>query len=94
MNISQFAQQLVDKSSFPKAVANQKTLNTILTDIFVVIGSLAIFVIVLSGLRYIFARGNPEKLTQLRNTIMYALIGLVIAALAAAIVNIALARAG
>lgn len=92
MSIFVVAQQLVDSGSLPHAQADQTTLSTILTDVFIVIGSLAIFIIVLSGLRYIFARGNPEKLSQVRNTILYATIGLIVSALAAAVVNVFLGR--
>ncbi|MEX1058986.1 MAG: pilin [Candidatus Saccharimonadales bacterium] len=88
--------QLLDPNKLPQlpqTPADQPTLNKILTFIFVTIGALAVLMIVIAGLRYIVARGEPTKMAEAKNMILYSLIGLVIAALAATIVNYALGRA-
>jgi hypothetical protein len=74
-------------------VANNNAVKFILTDVFVLMGALAFFMVVLAGLRYILARGNPQKIESAKNQIMYALIGLTIAILATTIVNLVLGRA-
>ena len=50
--------------------------------------------IIVAGVRYIFARGNAEATAKAKNMILYSVMGLAIAALAASIVNIVLSRAG
>ena len=52
-----------------------------------VLGIVAVVVIVVAGQRYIVAHGDPGKIVQARNMLIYALIGLVVAILAFAIVS-------
>jgi hypothetical protein len=80
------------KDKLPQAKPN--TIQILMTDTFIILGALAFLMLVISGFRYILARGSPEKITSARNNIMYALIGLIIAALAGTIVNIVIGRAG
>lgn len=54
-----------------------------------VVGVAAIIVIILSGLRYITAAGDSAKITSAKNTLIYALIGIAVAALAQFLVNFA-----
>jgi hypothetical protein len=65
----------------------------VLTVVFVVIGAVALLIMVIAGFRYIFARGDAQKITDAKNMILYSIIGLVITALAATIVNVFLGRA-
>lgn len=59
-----------------------------------VIGSIAVLMIVIGGLRFVLAAGNPANVKAARETILYAVIGLVVAALAYAIVNFVLGAIG
>lgn len=43
-----------------------------------VMGSVAVLIIVISGLRYILASGDPGKMAQAKNAIIYALVGLAV----------------
>jgi hypothetical protein len=85
---------LIDKKteqSLPHASDN--TVKILLSDTFILIGALAFLMVVVSGLRYILARGSPERVTSAKNSLMYSLIGVIIAALAATIVNIVINNA-
>lgn len=62
--------------------------NTIFTFIIAIIGGLAVIFIVIGGIRYILAQGDPKATDSARNQITGALIGLVIALLAVVIVNV------
>ena len=62
----------------------------ILTIAFGSIAALAVLMIVISGFRFIIAQSNPQETTKARNTIIYALIGLVVALSAEAIVALVL----
>ena len=44
--------------------------------------------VVIGGLRYISAGGNAESVAKARSMIIYSLVGVVVAALATAIVNV------
>jgi len=51
------------------------------------LGIIAVLMIVVAGQRYITSNGEPEKIKQARNMIIYSLVGLIIAALAFAVVT-------
>lgn len=52
-----------------------------------VVGAIAVIMIVIGGLRYVISGGDSTQVTAAKNTIMYALIGIIIAILAYAAVN-------
>ncbi len=52
-----------------------------------VVGIISVIMLIYGGLRYILSGGDSKKVTDAKNTIMYAIIGLIIAILAFAIVN-------
>ena len=54
---------------------------------FFIIGVMAVIMIIWGGIRYVLSAGNSAALTSAKNTIIYSIIGLIIAILAYAIVN-------
>ena len=66
------------------------TLNTIINVIIGVIGFIAVVMIILGGVQYTTSAGAADKVKTAKDTIMYGIIGLVIAVLAFAIVNFVL----
>lgn len=85
--------QLVSDKSLPHVNATPTTLKNILTIIFTVIGALAFLMMVIAGFRYVISQGEPQKVAEIKRQIIYAFIGLIIAASAAAIVNFVLGKA-
>lgn len=71
-------------------------LNSIITlviNIFsIVVGVAAVIMIIIGGLRYIISGGDSGNVTSAKNTILYAIIGLVVVALAQFIVKFVLGR--
>ncbi len=59
----------------------------------IVVGIVAVIMIVYGGFRYITSGGESGNVTNAKNTILYAIIGLVIVALAQFIVKFVLAKA-
>lgn len=59
-----------------------------------VIGFISVVMLIWGGLRYVISGGDSKKITDAKNTILYALIGLVVALLAYAIVNFVLNAIG
>jgi hypothetical protein len=80
----------VNLSPLPHVAADKNTF-TILTDTFFgLMGAISLLIVTISGFRYIIARGNSQDVAKAKNTILYALIGLVVSVLAVTIVNFVL----
>ncbi len=60
---------------------------SIFNSILGVISIVAVIVIIIAGVRYMTAAGDSAKIKKAKDTLLYAIIGLIICALAAAIVN-------
>ena len=56
----------------------------------VVVGVVAVVMIMIAGFRYITSGGSSDKITSAKNTLMYALIGIIIVALAQVVVKFVL----
>lgn len=59
-----------------------------------IIGIVAVVMIIIGGLRYITSGGDQQKVTNAKNTIMYAIIGLVIILFAQTIVRLVVNNIG
>lgn len=58
------------------------------------VGAISVIMLIWGGLRYITSGGDSKKITDAKNTILYAIIGLIIAVLAFAIINFVLNAIG
>ena len=80
--------------NIPKADTSAAGLNNIINWVLAAAGIVAVGVIVYGAIKFLMAQGQPEKIKQAREIIAYAIIGLVVVALAFAIVNFILSVAG
>lgn len=55
-----------------------------------IIGALSVIMIIFGGLRYVLSGGNTASVTAAKNTILYAIVGVVVALLAYAVINFVL----
>jgi hypothetical protein len=55
-----------------------------------IIGALSVIMIIFGGLRYVISGGNTASVTAAKNTILYAIVGVIVALLAYSIVNFVL----
>jgi len=69
------------------------TIANIINLISMAVGAVAVIMIIVGGFRYITSGGNQEGVKSAKNTVIYALIGLVIVALAQVIVKFVLNKA-
>jgi cytochrome bd-type quinol oxidase subunit 2 len=67
------------------------TLSNIINVMIFVTGIIAVIFIIVGGLRYITSQGDEKGVQSSKNTILYAVVGLIVAILAYAIVNFVLA---
>lgn len=51
------------------------------------IGVLSVIMMIIGGMRYVLSGGNKDAVTSAKNTILYAIVGLIVAILAFAIVD-------
>jgi len=58
------------------------------------VGIISVIMLIVGGLRYVVSGGDSKKVTDAKNTIMYAIIGLIIAILSYAIVNFVINAVG
>jgi type IV secretory pathway VirB2 component (pilin) len=88
--IGQTIALLVDNSGLPKASPNSfaNAINIVLA----VMGALAVLMIVIAGLRYTLSGSNAETVASARRQIIYSVVGLIVIALAASIVNFVVSR--
>lgn len=68
----------------------KKIMKTIINTALVVIGMIAVIMIVIGGVKYVVSNGEAQQIQSAKNTILYSVIGLVIAVSAFPIVNFVL----
>ena len=59
----------------------------ITSTILYIVGIIAVIMLIWGGVRYVVSGGDAKKVTDAKNTVLYAIIGLIVAFLAFAIVN-------
>lgn len=52
-----------------------------------IVGAISVIMVIIGGLRYVISGGNTSNVTAAKNTILYAVVGLIIAIMAYAIIN-------
>lgn len=77
----------------PAESSVQRIIRTVINVFSLVVGVVSVIMIIVGGLKYITSGGDSGNVTSAKNTILYALIGLVIVAMAQVIVRFVLARA-
>ena len=77
----------------PDAETKVNSTITLALNIFsAVVGIIAVVMIIIGGVKYITSQGESANITSAKNTILYALVGLVVVALAQVIVRFVLNR--
>ena len=84
--------QVIDGLNMTKTADTQNTsVDTLIRNVINIllwaIGIVSVIMIIIGGIRYATSNGDSNQVTAAKNTIMYAVIGLVIAIFAYAIVN-------
>ena len=68
------------------------TIKTVVNILSAIVGVAAVIMVIVGGFRYVTSGGDSAGISSAKNTILYALIGLIIAALAQVIVRFVLGR--
>ena len=89
---AQMIKEGADKAKSEEDMADNITgedgaITTIVNVLLFVIGALAVIMLIYGGIRYVTSGGNQESVRAAKNTILYAVVGLVVAIFAYALVN-------
>lgn len=76
----------------PTGAASGSIIQTVLQIVFALVGALSFLFIVIGGMKYIFSSGDPKSTSQAQGTIIYALVGLVVAIVAESIVSLVIGK--
>jgi hypothetical protein len=92
--VSAFSLSISDGANSAQGIDQASTLFgsagifTTLTNVMLfAVGAISVIMVVIGGLRYVISGGNSTNITTAKNTILYAVIGLVISMLAYALIN-------
>lgn len=61
--------------------------STITNTLLFILGAISVIMIIIGGLRYVISGGDSAAVTAAKNTILYAIVGVIVAILAYAIIN-------
>jgi hypothetical protein len=75
--------------NLPRTVLGENTVTSALQIVFGLAGAIAFLIVVLAGFQYVISQGNPQATNKAKDTILYAVIGLVISLSAVAIISFA-----
>ena len=81
------AKNCVDADGTPVVCGLEDFIKNIINILLFLIGAIAVIMIIIGGIRYVVSNGDSSQTTAAKNTILYAVVGLVIAMMAYAIVN-------
>ena len=91
---AQFDQGLRDGAESSKGKDQQEDLfgtggvfETITNVLLFIIGAISVIMLIIGGIRYVVSGGDSSAVTSAKNTILYAVVGIVVAILAYALVN-------
>lgn len=64
----------------------EELISTLVSVLLFIVGALSVVMIIYAGIRYVISAGNAAAVTSAKNTLLYAIVGLVVSFLAYAIV--------
>jgi hypothetical protein len=92
VTVSQHLAQLIDASPLPQAKADQNAIKTVIQITLTIVGGISVIMVIIGGIKYAGSQGDPAGTAKAKNTIIYALIGVVVAILATTIVQFTVGR--
>jgi Ca2+/H+ antiporter len=81
-----------DEIGIPKVPLNDNTLATVMSAVFVLIGGMAVLFLLVGAVRYATSNGDQGNIKKAKDTILFAIVGLVVSTLAFTIVQFTLGK--
>lgn len=84
--------QVVDPNSIniPRVEAGPSQVQNIFSIVFAIAAAIAVLMVVIGGLSYVLSAGDPQKTARAKDTILYAVIGLIVSLMSFVIVRFVL----
>lgn len=83
-------------ASEPVCAATSDTVNDpvqdVISTLLLAVGIIAVIMIIIGGIRYTLSNGDASRIKSAKDTVLYSVIGLIVAMLAYAIVNFVIGR--
>lgn len=79
--------KLIDENKLDSSNGRPSALKSGLNIAFIILGMISVLMIVIGGFKYTASNGDASLVSSAKNTILYAVIGLVVAGLSFALVN-------
>ncbi len=73
--------------SLPQTTASPNVIQNVVQIVITILGAVALLMITIAGFQYVLSRGDPQKVAQAKNAIIFAVIGLLVAIFAQIIVS-------
>jgi len=80
------------KTGLPQPKASASQFDVIIQIVVATLAAISVLMIVIAGFRFVAGQGNPQEVAKARSTIVYALVGLILAICAQAIITLALGK--
>lgn len=91
---AQQARAGVDSTGTNSNTNMEGVIKTVVSVMMFILGALAVIMIIYSGVQYVISVGDSGKIQKAKNTLIYSIVGLVVAMFAYAIVNFVLDNLG
>jgi uncharacterized membrane protein YidH (DUF202 family) len=85
--IAQGIQLEPNEIGVPQGDLGENNISNALRLVFGLAGGVALLIVTVAGFKYVLSQGNPQETAKAKNTILYALIGLVVCIMAFSIVG-------
>ena len=82
----------VPVDNIPKVTVSDSTVGNALKATFIFVGGLSVLFLLIGAVRYVTSNGDQSQITQAKNTILYAIVGIVVSLSAFTIVQFALGQ--
>jgi heme/copper-type cytochrome/quinol oxidase subunit 2 len=84
--------QTFNYDKLPHTRVDNGTVQNLLNIVFVIVGAVSVMMVVIGGIKYAASQGDPQATAKAKGTIIYAVVGLVLAIFAVAIVDFVFGR--
>jgi hypothetical protein len=91
-NLATHFAQAIDTNSLPHPPTTNAELATILSIVFGILGAAAVVMVTIGGIQYAGSQGDPQGTAKAKNTIVYALVGVIIAIFAETIIKFTIGK--
>lgn len=84
--------QIFQNPGLPTVQANESLVVNVMQLVFGVFGAISVLVVTIAGFQYVLSQGDPQRIGKAKDTIIYAIIGLIVSMAGYAIVTFVVSK--